>query len=558
MTADFYSDPGKKLKIGILIRDPAKLDNWEYRILKGIVEHPNLQLTLLIKDGREQKYSIESRIKNNFFTNNSFLNLLWTIQVKIESRLFPGKKTVKSGEITEKIKNIEILCLNPVREGFFDVFSDEDSDKVKSYGLDIILRHEFCTIRGNILEAARYGIWSFNYIDIAINGGGPAGFWELVNNEPCCRMDLLKLTPGPDKECIIDKAWYNIHWTFFKNNNDLLESSVALLFKSIAGLLKRTNFETGVSPIQEKRAARKPALKYMLIYIFKFYSRLFMHIFNKMFRLKRQDCWTLFFGKGNFLDCDPAKLNPAPMPKGVFWADPFLYEHENQLYVFFETLVYKTMKGKISAGKVIEDGKGNFKVIDVKDILDFNYHMSYPQIFKEEGEIFLIPETFENKRLSIYRCLDFPDKWELYSTAFEGEEIVDTTYFCDENGDKWLFLNKGWTFESELYIYKIDSLKLENIIAHDFNPVFIDCRKARSGGAIFKNGKDYYRPGQINTDGVYGRGLQINKIKKLTLDEFEDEPIATIGYNFRKGLIGTHHLHQYGNNFVFDACYQKY
>jgi hypothetical protein len=61
----------------------------------------------------------------------------------------------------------------------------------------------------------------------------------------------------------------------------------------------------------------------------------------------------------------------------------------------------------------------------------------------------------------------------------------------------------------------------------------------------------------INTHGIYGKGLQISKIKKLTLDIFEDEPVIAIEPHFTKGLIGIHHLHQLENNFVFDVCYNK-
>ena len=50
---------------------------------------------------------------------------------------------------------------------------------------------------------------------------------------------------------------------------------------------------------------------------------------------------------------------------------------------------------------------------------------------------------------------------------------------------------------------------------------------------------------------------QINKIKKLTLDEFEDKPVISIEPNFKKGLIAMHHLHQLENDYVFDVCYKK-
>jgi hypothetical protein len=150
--------------------------------------------------------------------------------------------------------------------------------------------------------------------------------------------------------------------------------------------------------------------------------------------------------------------------------------------VFFENYSYKTKKGKISVGAVVRGGKDKYSIVDVQDVLDFDYHLSYPQIIKEDGALFLMPETYQNKRLEVYRCIQFPEKWELYAAAFEGEEVVDTTYFQDENGERWLFMNKGWTHEAELYIYKIDSLKLENITPHEGNPVLIDCRKARTAG----------------------------------------------------------------------------
>jgi hypothetical protein len=255
------------------------------------------------------------------------------------------------------------------------------------------------------------------------------------------------------------------------------------------------------------------------------------------------------------------KTSQLAMPKGVFWADPFLYRHKDQLYVFFENYSYKTKRGKISAGKIIESESksknGKYRVVDVCDALALDFHMSYPQIFEDGGEIFLMPETCQNKKLEIYRCVRFPDKWELYASAFDGEEIVDATYYRDSEDSKWLFVNKGRAPEAELRIYKIDGPKLKNITPHKLNPLLMDSKSARSGGALFTYQNEIYRPSQINTHGVYGKGLQISKITKLSLDEFETEAVISIEPNFKKGLVGLHHLHQYEGCFVFDACYKR-
>jgi hypothetical protein len=547
-----------RLRIGILIRNLERLENWEYRILKGIIEHPNLELVLFIKDGREQICTFGSWLKKNLLTPGVFSNVLFALQMKAESFVFKKKQTVDAAEIIAKTKNIATIYVNPARNGFLDIFSEEDSAKIEAYNLDIILQHEFKIICGNILKAAGYGIWCYHHADNSVNrGAGPAGFWEIVNNKPFCGVTLQQLTPELDNGLVIDKAWFNRHWSFYKNNNDLLENFVALLFKNINKLLNHGKIETEKSLTDYNKLYKNPNLKYLLIYLIKFYLKVFTRILNKLFPISRLNCWVLFFSKGNFLESTLSGINPISMPKEEFWADPFLYKHDNQLYVFFENYPYKAKIGKISVGRIAEMSDEEYSVVDVQDVLDFEYHLSYPQIIEEDGEIFLMPETHQNKRLEIYRCTQFPYKWELYATAFEGEEVVDTTYFRDEKGDKWLLLNKGWTHDAELYIYKIDSLKLKNIIAHKLNPVLIDCRKGRNGGAIFKYENEYYRPSQINTHGIYGRGLQICKIKKITLDEFEDEPVIAIEPDFRKGLIGIHHLHQIGNEFVFDGCYKR-
>jgi hypothetical protein len=545
-----------KLKIGILIRDIEKLRNFEYRIISGILDHPNLDLCLFIKDGRKETKSLSSKINQNLFSVKFLANMLYFVQHKIESFLFKNKKTIDKTDIINRVKKIETIFLNPTRKGFLDIFSDEDANIIKKYNLDIILRHEFNIIRGDILNSSKYGIWSYHHADNSINRGSPAGFWEIVNNEPYCGVTLQRLTPELDGGLIIDKAYFNWHWSFYKNNNNLLEKSVVLLFKNINKLLEDGHIETKKSLTYYNPLYRKPDSKVMLKYMLRFYFTIFDILVSKIFRI-RTHCWTLFFKKGIFLESALYKIENIKMPSNVFWADPFLYYYNNNFYVFFENYSYKNKKGKISVGKIKNDRKGKYSIIDIMDVLDLDYHLSYPQIIEEDGALYLIPESCHNKRLEVYRCINFPDKWELYSTAFDGEDVADTTYFQDENNQRWLFLNKGYMHEAELYIYSIDSLKLNEIKGHKLNPIYIDCRKGRNGGAIFKWENTYYRPSQINIYGVYGRGLQISKIKKLTIDEYEEEPMVSIEPNFRKGLIGIHHLHQIEECFVFDGCYKK-
>ena len=268
------------------------------------------------------------------------------------------------------------------------------------------------------------------------------------------------------------------------------------------------------------------------------------------------NCWSIFLKKGKILSTDLDSSQFIKPGKDEFWADPFVLSFENKNYVFFENYSYKLKKGKISCG-IISDGG----IDDVRDVLVLDYHVSYPFIFKMENEIFMMPETREAKRLEIYKSVNFPNKWQLYSTGFEGEGVVDPTLFLDQKKNIWLFLNKSKElyddYNSELYIYKIDDLNLKKIIPHKLNPVVIDSRIARSAGNIFIEDNKIIRPSQNNIHSTYGYGLNLSEIKELSLENYSEKIIKTFEPNFAKDLVGVHHISQFKDGFLFDSC-KKY
>ena len=544
------------LKIGILIKDFKQLRNWELRIIQGIIDDLSLLLTVLIQDGRRrEKGENPNKLKHKLFRSFRSEKKLFKLQIQMERKIYPEKITANKKDIIKYLLDVPLIKLHPLRKGFLDIFSIEDSRKVKDFDLDIILRHEFNIIRGEILNSSKYGIWSFYHADNSINRGGPAGFWEIVLKQPNIGVTLQELTPELDGGKIIDKAYFNMGWSFVVVNRMVLENSVSLLFKNIKKLQRG-----GYSPTKSK-TYYNPLYKYpnfinLIKYILGFYlfKRMIQKINVKIFNVKYV-CWTLFIGKGSFLESTLFRLKPVKLPKNEFWADPFLFKYEENYYVFFENYSYSKKKAKISCGRV-----ANNNLVNICDVMDLEYHLSFPFIFAENGEIYLMPESNKNKRLEIYKCLKFPNKWELYSTAFEGEIIYDAHFYTDKEKQKWLFANKraeAVSTDSELYIYKVDSLKMNKIEEHKQNPVLIDSRVARNGGTIFEHENKLYRPSQYNADGLYGKGLNINKIKKLTIDEYVEEKVIRVMPNFYKGLVGIHHLHQLDDLFVIDAAFYK-
>lgn len=549
------------LKIGILIKKFDNLSNWELRIIDKLFKDSNYKLELLILDGRnieKNSNSIFRKINRAINKNRFFSSLLLKLQIFIENKLFKGYQTVDKNKIISKLNLLEKIYLKPTKKGFLDIFSKHDSDLVSNYDLDVILRHEFGIIRGHILNSAKFGIWSFHHGDNAINRGGPPAFWEIVLNQPTVGVTLQQLTPEIDGGRVIDKAFFNTHWSFVKLKRMVLESSVSVLFKNLEKLRNgKCNYKKSI--VYYNPLYTSPNLYTVFLYLFKFNSKLLLKIIQflgqKIFG-KRYNCWTLLIGKGDFLESALFRLKPIKLPKNEFWADPFILNHNNKNYIFFENYNYNSKKGKISCG-LIE----NNNLINIQDVLIKDYHLSFPYIFKEDGEIYLMPESKANNRLELYKCKNFPDEWELHSTAFEGEQVADAFFYDDKNNQKWLFLNKkidkNSIIDNELFVYAVDSVDLNKLIPHKKNPVIINSALARNAGGIFQYNNKIYRPSQGNIDGIYGKCLNINKIEKLNIDEYKETKITTVYPNFHDGLISTHHLSQKDGLFVIDAAFKK-
>lgn len=534
------------LRIGILIKKFDQLQNWELRIIANIKKDPDLELVLLIKDGR---------IKEDHQTpKNSFSNFLFKKQVLFEeNRYLNNTDIIDRAEIINFLNNTLVLEVNPKQDDSLDIFSIEDIQKVKEYNLDIILKQGYNSLNKEILNTAKYGVW------LLVHGGdsknvGPPGFWEILSKQAVVGVSLVKITENNNRGHIIDKAYYNRHkFSFVETNTKVLESSVSLLLKNLKKI-NNGNYSKPNILIEYKSLNSTPNLKNTLKYSFFYFKSFFDGFLHKIYGNfgKRVNHWTLIIGNGNFMETDLSKLKSVKVPSDEFWADPFLFKYKDDHYVFFEKYRYKTGKGIISCGKV-KDGK----LINIVDVFDLNYHLSFPFIFEENGEIYMMPETGGNKRLEIYKCLEFPNKWELYTTAFEGENIADALFYDDHLNQKWLFLNKTVAPKtdrtSELYIYKVDSLKLNKLVPHKQNPVIIDARVARNGGAIFSYEGCVFRPSQRNEDGIYGKALNLNRIEKLTIDTYLEKTVKIIRPNFQNKLKSIHHLHQIDNVFVFDV-----
>lgn len=239
-------------------------------------------------------------------------------------------------------------------------------------------------------------------------------------------------------------------------------------------------------------------------------------------------------------------LAPAP---GTFWADPFPLLHEGRHYILFEELPYASLRGRLLAVEVAEAGPARAPV----PVLERNYHLSYPQVFHWEGELYMVPETKHARRIQLLRCVRFPSQWELHSVILDDVRAVDAT-LRHQDGSWWMFVNlalEGLEAADELHLYYADSLFGE-WLPHPANPVCADVRCARPAGPLFEAGGELFRPSQ-DCATKYGGALWINRIERLDRSGFRERPVRRIAPDWHPDISTVHTLGRAGRLTVLDC-----
>jgi hypothetical protein len=226
-----------------------------------------------------------------------------------------------------------------------------------------------------------------------------------------------------------------------------------------------------------------------------------------------------------------------PNPKNRFLADPFVIKHKGAHFCFVEDFDYTSNKGSISAYKITPT---SCEAIGV--VLEEDFHLSFPFIFKYENEIFMCPETHDKKEIRVYKCIDFPTKWEFHKTLMKDVSAADTIIFKHDNR-WWLLMNIDQScvadHDCQLHIFSADNPLSEEWVAHENNPVIFDPLVARNGGLILSD-NEIYRVFQRQGFDMYGEACGIAKIIRLSPTEYVEEICSTIEPKFFDNIKGTH------------------
>jgi hypothetical protein len=258
-----------------------------------------------------------------------------------------------------------------------------------------------------------------------------------------------------------------------------------------------------------------------------------------MRRVRAQPTWfvAVRVGRaGSAAGFDPQGFRPLVPPPGRFYADPFVVRRPEGGYVFVEDGPVGGGAARISVVELGADGKQRA----ARRVLERPTHLSYPFVFRDGGEWYLLPETAGTGTVELLRAREFPWHWEPCCVLLRNVRAWDPT-LLRHDGRYWLFVNMaapGARPSDELSLYSAPALA-GPWRAHPMNPVVSDARRARPAGRILAQDGALVRPAQ-DASGGYGRRIILNRIEVLTQTEYRETPVGSIEPGWLPGVMRTH------------------
>lgn len=543
----------KNLKIGLLV-DSLDVNDFNSELIK-ILEKNNLFKIETIIINKLEKKDIK------FYLNEySFLKIIQKVLFKliyVFEENFLYKFFIKYNFSKRKIKdlNVDKIFVHPIisKNNYSYSYKENDLNKIREKKLDILIKIGEVTLEGDILNVTKNGVISFQHGDNEYNRARPPGFWEVYYKIPKTGFIIQKLNENLHGNNVLFKGYFQTKLFYYQNKQSIYKKSAKFIENVLLNILenKIVKFE---KELLYNKVFSDPTLIELLKYIIVTYSNIIFKIIEKF--LSKKILWEVAYKKTKFNENKMDQFNVIiNTNKDRFIADPFLFEKDKNTYLFVEDFSFKKNKGAISCYKLNDKPP-----VFLGKVLEEEFHLSFPFIFKFDDKIYLCPETFQKNEIRLYQSIDFPKKWEFKMTLIKNINAVDTLIFF-KNDIWWLITSTTHTEDedySEMRIYySLDGPLTNNWIPHKSNPIYVDPAKARNGGILFEKQK-VYRVNQINGFNFYGNKFEINEIVSISKDQFTEKLISKVKPNFFKKAIGTHHLNNNSEFVTFDFCRKKY
>lgn len=534
----------EKLRVGVLV-DGEQIPAWAHHLIETIEQSDSARIELIVTDAGDNAPDApatypawQAPIQR---LADKLSNTLYDRFVTYDNRKMDAFELMPINEVLSHTPNLSVQTIKTIHT---DQLPDDDIEAIKTHRLDVLIRVGFRILKGEVLNAAKYGVWSILTCDNRTLRGAPACFYETLETHHHVGCGLQILNENLDAGKVIYNSFSEtdafsignnrrtMFWksqAFFTRMLDRLYNEGDALFDN----LRVNDARDEKDPLPPIRTTPTPTTHLKLV-VGKAIEKVKWVLHNRT-KLRQ---WNLMFRHGDDPFVDPSQYTLIPTPKDRLWADPFVIARNNKHYVYIEEMEYEQYRGRISVFEIEADGRYTLPVPAIQE----DFHLSYPFLIEHEGELWMIPESNTNRTLRLYRCTQFPDQWEWVMNLMEGKKYVDATlHFQDDLW--WMYVNSGahqtLSKRDEVNLFYAKDFRTTQWTPHPYNPIVSDVHSARPAGNLIKHEGRLLRPSQNNSQ-YYGYAYNLNEVHTLTTTEYAETVVKKVLPTWDKNIIGTH------------------
>jgi len=512
-----------KLRFAVLC-DANELPAAHANCIKELLAIPDIELTLLIINSASSSPGNDRSKSHSIFR---FTNLFWMLYMRLCN--LGEIARCRQSDMAALFKPIPRLdCRRILDDQCCEQFHHDDVATIRGYGLDFILSLGFGFVCGDILEAAKYGVWSFHYGDETKSIGGPPAFWEIYHDETVTAGSLQRLTHHFEGSVVLQKGFIATKKYSPRQNLEAIMWATSYMPARVCRdlLRERAQYLNALPPDTKVSAFKNPGNIELLSFLFKAVASWLKHQVESILFLEDWNVGIVREPIHSFLDPNfcPHVEWLAYQRHDSFLADPFLLQIGAKLKLLAEEFDWHSNRGHIVEADITDAGQS---APCFRKALDEGVHMSYPYLFEYGGRWYCTPETSQKRGVFLYVYDTEKQVLTPVSILIPDFAAVDPTLFQYQQR-WWLFCtNLDDEVLSKLFVWHAPRLE-GPWEPHPGNPVKLDVRSSRPAGRPFFFQDRLYRPAQ-DCSATYGGAITINQVTSLTADEFSEEPAVHIG-----------------------------
>ena len=537
------------MKFAVMIPGPI-LRRWQVEVIQKLESIPGVRCTLLIVDGRTSERGRIGR-----YRRQPWRMYPWLLYLRLVRRKVPAIQPVV---LPDRLNEVErITCTVTAKGKYSEIFSDADVDAIRSHDPDFILRFGFGIIRGAILTAARYGVWSFHHGDEQKFRGSPPGFWEVYRGENVTGAILQRLTGRLDAGVILRKGWVRTKLNYPRNLDQILRASTSWPSSVCRELMENPERLTELTPAETSAPIlRTPGPAHLALYGIRSIMRTLRTLFRTLLFTDVWNIGVLHAPISDFIDRAPerASIDWYPRDRACFLADPFVLDDGNGDRVRILTEVFPFERGRGEIGLVDFD-RNSRRFSEVGTVLREKHHLSYPWVVPgTEGNV--VVEAHRTGTIPLYSLSSDASKLTYKSTLIDNCAGIDAT-LIHHAGLWWMFTtDKADGPHHHLKVFFAHTVE-GPWTPHPLNPVKTDIRSARPACTPFYHDGKLHRPAMDYSEKVEGR-VTINRIDVLTTTAFSETSVQTVEpFTDSPYPDKVHTLTKCGDLTVIDGCREE-